>query len=53
MHDNASNVLIKTARMAAEHIARRRTDAVTAPFDRSALQANVQAFDFATPRDPD
>ena len=52
MHDNAT-VLIETARMAAEHIARRRTDPVTAAFDRATLQADVQAFDFAEPRDPD
>lgn len=37
MHDDASGVLIETARMAAEPIARRRTDPVTAPFDRAAL----------------
>ena len=34
MHDEVSNVLVETARMAAEHIARRRTDPVTAPIKR-------------------
>lgn len=53
MHDDASGVLIETARMAVEHIARRRTDPVTAPFDRAALQGEVQAFDFAARRDHD
>ena len=48
MHDEVSSDLIETPRMAAEHIARRRTDPVTAPFKR--FNSEVHCRDFYTSR---
>lgn len=52
MDDDARRVLIEVAQLAADHIEQRRGDPVAAPFDRAALRAEVDAFDFTSPRDP-
>ena len=44
MHDEVSSALIETARMAAEYIARRRTDLVTAPFKRFDSEVHCREF---------
>ena len=44
MHDEVSSDLIETPRMAAEHIARRRTDPVTAPFKRFDSEVHCRHF---------
>ena len=50
--DDARRVLTEVAQLAAGHIEQRRGDPVAAPFDRAALRAEVDSFDFASSRDP-
>ncbi|MES3110453.1 pyridoxal phosphate-dependent decarboxylase family protein [Sphingomonas aurantiaca] len=52
VNDDARRVLVEVAQLAADHIERRRDDLVAAPYDRVALRVEVEAFDFASPRDP-